>query len=204
MHQLLPTHEGRESICCFLPKSLIREIQMDLYLNNLPWNWWEGLVDKSSLSCAAFAHQHHSSQEKYIYSQKEMAHEGEWVDEWLAPDTLLPWIPWQLVICDCLGKVTAADAIWHWLACPVMLTESALKPKNGCVNEVALVVADWAGWPRWVLAWCASQKAGRTHEFKYGSVIRSDVGWDDQGGTDVTCVSWIGPGTLACDQSGIM
>ena len=145
------------------------------------------------------------SGEIYIQSERD----GPWrrMGGWMAGSwhpPLLPWIPWQLVICDCLGKVTAADAIWHWLACPVMLTESALKPKNGCVDEVALVVADWAGWPRWVLAWCASQKAGRTHEFKYGSVIRSDVGWDDQGGTDVTCVSWIGPGTLACDQSGIM
>ena len=197
MHQLLPTHDGRESIRCFLPKSLIREIQMDFHLNNLPWNWWEGLADKSSLSRAAFACQCHLSQEKYIYSQKETTHKREREDEWPAPDALLPQTPWWLAIHDCLGKVTAADAIRRWLTCPVMPTESALKPKNGCVNEVALVVADWAGWPRWVLVWCASQKAGETRKVKYGSVIRSDVGWDDQGGTDVTCVSWIGPGALA-------
>ena len=48
------------------------------------------------------------------------------------------------------------------------------------------------------MAWCTSQKAGETCELKYGSVIRSDVDWDDQGGADVTCVSCVGLDAVAC------
>ena len=60
--------------------------------------------------------------------------------------------------------------------------------------KVALAVAGWAGWLRWILA----VHIGETCEVKYGSVIRSDIDWDDQGSVNVTCVSWISPGAVAC------
>ena len=108
--------------------------------------------------------------EIYIQSERDgpQGRKGGWTAGPQCPPLL-----WWLARHDCLGKVAAADAIWCWLACPIMPTDSALKPKNGCVDEVALAVADWAGWPRSVLAmaWCMSWKAGESHELKYGSVI---------------------------------
>ena len=72
-----------------------------------------------------------------------------------------------------------------WFTCPIIPAERALKPKKGCVDDVALVVAgSGVEWLRLALAvaWLMSLKDSEIHKLKYGSVIgsvHSDIDWND-------------------------